>query len=142
MPQRAALHLSVSGNISEQLDRGCVLGQRSRRFQLRESAFHSVDHRLQADITLQRLSAMRMNVAHCSADLFVRVTGDVFHQEIDQPRIALQDSKHLKRAIGRQEDFDGRRRRLLRRLFLKSIRLSNRLRQAGAEKDAKETAEG
>ena len=40
-------------------------------------------------------SALLVKAANGSADLIVGVTGDVFHQEVDQAGITLQDREHL-----------------------------------------------
>ena len=40
-----------------------------------------------------------MQAANGRADLIVRVAGDVFHQEVDQARITLQDREHLKSSV-------------------------------------------
>lgn len=40
-----------------------------------------------------------MEAANGRSDLIVGISGDVFHEEIDQARIALKDLQDLKRAI-------------------------------------------
>ncbi len=42
-----------------------------------------------------------MHVAHGRADLRVGVGGEVLHQEVDQPAVALQEREHLGRAMSR-----------------------------------------
>ena len=41
-----------------------------------------------------------MHVAHGGADLRVAVGAEIFHQEIDQTAVALQQRQHLDRAVG------------------------------------------
>jgi hypothetical protein len=41
-----------------------------------------------------------MDVPRGRTDLRVLVSGEIFHQEIDETAIPLQDCEHLKRAIG------------------------------------------
>ena len=63
-------------------------------------SFHAVDHRGQAQITIQRIAALIVQVPNGGADLIVRISGDVLHQEIDQAGVALQDAKNLQRSVG------------------------------------------
>ena len=53
--------------------------------------------------------ALLVQTANGGADLIVGIAGDVFHQEVDKPGIALQDGEHLKSAIA-GPDFGLRRR--------------------------------
>ena len=67
---------------------------------LGEGAFHAVDHRLQGDVAGDGIAALVVQFADGGADLVVGVGGDVFHQEVHQARIALQDAEHLQGAVG------------------------------------------
>src|SRR6185369_6704545 len=50
-----------------------------------------------------------MQAADSGPDLIVGVRGDVFHQEVDKPRVALEDTQDLQGSVGRVHD--SRRRR-------------------------------
>ena len=56
-----------------------------------------------------------MEFAHGGAHLIVRVLADVFHQEVHQAGIALQDAEELQGAIRGRPGWRGRRRNLRRR---------------------------
>ena len=50
-------------------------------------------------VSLQCIARLIMQAADRAAHLFIRICGYIFHQKIDQARIALQDSQNLNRAI-------------------------------------------
>ena len=60
------------------------------------------------DVARDSVAALVVQFADGGADLVVGVAGDVLHQEVDQPRIALQDAEKLQGAVGGLGD--GRRR--------------------------------
>ena len=72
----------------------------SLRGRLREGAFDAVDHRLERDIAGHGIAALVVQFADGGADLVVGIAGDVFHQEVDQAGIALQDAEKLQGAVG------------------------------------------
>ena len=69
-------------------------------FGLGVGAFDAVDDRLELEIAFERLFGLRLDIAHGGSDLFVRVGGDVLHQEIHQAGVALQQRENLHSAIG------------------------------------------
>src|ERR1700682_6445116 len=88
--QDSAGRLAAGRNIAEQFH-----GARVIRIQLREGAFHAVNHRNQPEVARKRIAALVVEVAHRRADLVVLEGGDVLHQKIQQPGVALEDSQHL-----------------------------------------------
>src|SRR5258708_286187 len=74
----------------------------------RPLAFLSSEDRFQDDIPSEHAAAAGVDIAHRGADLRIAVEGDVFHEEIDQASVALQECEHLNRAVGL---VTGRRRR-------------------------------
>ena len=107
--QRSAWNLSACRHIADQLD--TIRIRSFRRVYLLKSSFHAIHHRDQRDVAHQTSAAIGMQRSHGSADLIVRISIDVFHQEIDQTRIALQYLKDLQRSIRWLRQFNGRRRR-------------------------------
>ncbi len=94
VPQRAAGG-RLGRHVADELHHvGIVRGR------LGEGAFHAIDHRLQGDVAGDGIAALVVQFAHGRADLVVGVAGDVFHQEVHQARIALQDAEHLQGAVG------------------------------------------
>ena len=88
----------------------------SPRRRLGVGAFHAIDHRRQGHVAGQRLAALVVQAAHGRSHLVVGIGRDVFHDEVDQARIALQDGENLQRAVGGADHGScGRRRDGLRR---------------------------
>ena len=85
----------LAGTLPDELDRVGIAGGR-----LGESALHAVDHRLEGDVTRDRIAALIVEFAHRRAHLVVGVAGDILHQKIDQARIALHDAENLQGAVG------------------------------------------
>src|SRR5262249_29259395 len=82
--------------VAEQLHR-----RRVNRREPCERAFHPIDHRRELDIPIKRIPALSMQPANSRAHLIVRVRTDVLHEEINQPRVALQNSENLQRPVRR-----------------------------------------
>ena len=61
------------------------------------------------DVAGQRFAGLIVQAADGGADLIVGVGGDVFHEEVDEARIALQDGEDLQGAVGRARGRGGRR---------------------------------
>jgi len=104
--------LPSAGTLPRSFTRGGVVC-RGRRV---ESAFHAVDYRTEADILQKCFPGFdRGRLRHRGSDLVVGIGGDVFHQEVNETRIALQE-----------REGSGRRRRLARTLhrgaWLRSFR--------------------
>ena len=78
-----------------------------------------------------------------AADLFVFIRGDVFHEEVDDARVALQDAEDLQRAVRGLEHGRRRRRGLLRLdRFGREAKVRDELRiQRAAEEEREETTE-
>src|SRR5581483_8267591 len=91
--QRAAGGFAAGGNIADELHAVGV--------SFREGAFDAVDHGGELEITLHRLARVFLHVAHGGSDLLIGVGGNIFHQKIDQARVALKDGKNLDGSIGR-----------------------------------------
>ncbi len=83
--QQTAGGFPVGGHVADQLDR--TLGD---AFGFGVGALDAVDDGLELQIAFERLLRLRLDIAHGRSDLFIRVGGDVFHQEIHQARVALQ----------------------------------------------------
>ena len=74
-------------------------------------AFATGQNRLERDVALEHAPAARVHVTDGGADLRVAVGGEIFHHEIDQPPVALQEGQHLDGAL-RGVARDGLSRRL------------------------------
>ncbi len=72
------------GDVADEADHRGVPGGR-----LGGGAFDAIDHRLQCDHASQGVAALAVMLAHGGADLVVGVSGDIFHQEVDQAALAL-----------------------------------------------------
>src|SRR5215471_17239256 len=82
-------------DVADELDE---IGVRAGRF--RVSTLDAVDDRGEADVARNGIAALVVEFPDGGADLIVRVAGDVLHQKIDQPGIALKDTQHLQSAVG------------------------------------------
>src|SRR5450759_3405355 len=88
----------------------------------------------------ERFTALVVQASHGRAHLIVRVARNILHQEIDQTRIALENSEYLQSAVGRLH----LRLRLRDRLRLdlgKTERLGDVGRQFTTEQNGKKTTE-
>ena len=74
-----------------------TIGVGGRRFG--EGAFDAIDHGLERDVAGEGIAALVVQLADGGADLVVGVGGDVFHEEVHQAGIALQDSEDLQGAV-------------------------------------------
>ena len=63
---------------------------------------YPIDHRGESDITAHGLTALVVEFADGSADLIVGVIANVFHQKVDQARIALENAEKLEGAVRRR----------------------------------------
>ncbi len=95
MAEQAAGRFAADGNVTQEFHDGRVVG-----IELGGAALDAVDHGRQAQVTVQRIAALLVQVAHGGADLIVRVCADIFHQKIDQTRVALQNSQDLEGSVG------------------------------------------
>ena len=68
------------------------------------AAFHRIDHRLRGEMAHQNLAGFDVDVAGGRADLFIGVGRNVFHEEVQNARVALQNSEQLEGAIFRRDD--------------------------------------
>src|SRR5579863_2140392 len=93
--QQTSRSLASRRNIADQLH-----VRRVEPLDFGERAFDSIDHRLEAHVSGQGFASLRLDVAHRRADLVVGERADVFHQKVDQARVALQDREDLDSAIG------------------------------------------
>lgn len=61
------------------------------------SALDAIDDGLQAEIAGERIAGLVVEAAHGCADLVVVEGGDVFHEEVEEAGIALEDGEELQR---------------------------------------------
>jgi putative phosphoribosyl transferase len=94
--QQAPRRLAICGHVAEQFYHSGVIG-----LDLRERALHAVNHGGEPQITPERFAALIVQIAHGRAHLVVRIGGNIFHQEIDEARVPLQDPQNLQGAVGR-----------------------------------------
>jgi hypothetical protein len=95
MAENALRCLAVGRDIAEQLDGGGVTGGNAGG-----RPFDAVDYGAESDVLGERLLALIVQITHRGSDLVVGVGGDVFHKEVDEARIALEERKDLDRAVG------------------------------------------
>ena len=62
-------------------------------------AFPPREDRLERHVSFEHAAATRVNVTRRGADLRVRVAAKVLVHEVDEPALALQERKHLNRAV-------------------------------------------
>ena len=99
MAQRAARYLTARRNIAEEFDLPRV--RRLVRVEFLESSLDIVNHGAQRDHPQEAGPAIRVKIPNRRADLIVRESGDVFHQKVYEPRIALQRLEQLQCAVAR-----------------------------------------
>src|SRR5580704_6146106 len=137
MPQSSTVCPS-GGDVSEKFD-----GRRVARWRFGKGSLDTVNHRREGDITDECVARTALHGADGRADLFVLIRRNIFHQEIHDTRIALQDAQNLQSAVRRLEDRRwgcGRFWGLCR--FRRQSKLRNQLRaQRAAEEKRKETTE-
>ena len=69
------------------------------RIDRHRAAFNGVEDRRQRGVLVQRLPASAVHVAHGGPDLFIRIRPEIFHQEIHEPPVPLQDREDLRGAV-------------------------------------------
>jgi len=107
MAESATFGLAGSRHVTDEFDERGVAGGRGDG-----AAFDGVNEGLRGEVAGQDFAGFGVDVAGGCADLLVGVGGDIFHEEIEDAPISLEDAEELERAIfGR----DGRGRRGLRR---------------------------
>ena len=95
VPQQAARSFAVGRDVTQKFHDGGIVG-----LQFGGAAFHGVDHGRQAQVAIQRIAALLVQIADGRAHLIVGVGADIFHEKVDQARVALQNSQDLERAVG------------------------------------------
>ena len=85
----------LTRHVADQFD-GCGIKTRLYRYGL---ILLRVHNRLQLHVMVECLPASLVDGANSGSKLSVGIGGDVLRQEIDKPPIALQQRKHLNRAI-------------------------------------------
>ncbi len=91
----AAGDFAVGGDVAEELDGGGVGG-----VELGEGAFDGVDDGGEFEVAEEGFAGLAVEIADGGADLIVGVGGDVFHKEVDEAGVALEDAEDLERAVG------------------------------------------
>src|SRR5580692_7533807 len=135
MAQRAARYLAARRNIADEFDLPRV--RRLVRVELLESSLDIVNHWAQRDNPHEAGPAIRVKIPNRRSDLIVLESGDVFHQKVYEPRIALQRLEQLQCAIARLH-LGGRRRRGSGRLRLRETKLGGDVFRQGAGKQNRE----
>ena len=97
MPQCAAGNFTAGGNVANQFD-AIRIGS-FRRINFLKRPFHAVERGSEREVANKAGLRIGVQGAYRRADLIVAVGCNVFHQEVDEACIALQDVKQLQRAI-------------------------------------------
>lgn len=97
VPQNAAWGFAIGRDVADELIGSAVAGG------FGVVAFDAIDHRFERDVSLESLAALTVDVADGGPDLVVRISGDIFHQKVDEAGVALQDREELQGSIGRLE---------------------------------------
>jgi len=74
------------------------------------AAFDRIDYRLRGEVPDENFTGFSVNVTGSRADLVIGVGGYILHEEIQNPRVALEHSEQLERSVFRS--YDRRRGRL------------------------------
>src|SRR5690606_35414114 len=90
--KNAPLSFSIRGDIPHQFDSRIAVS-------LCISSLNSVHYRGELEILIQGFMAFLMHGADGPSYLFITIGGQVFHDEVDKPSIALENSQYLKRTI-------------------------------------------
>lgn len=98
MAERAARDFTAGRNVSDELD--AIGVGRFACVELLMSSFDSVNDGNKREVAVQCGAGIGMDGADGGAYLVVSVALNVFHQEIDETRIALKDLEQLKRTVG------------------------------------------
>jgi len=72
-----------------------------RGFERHRPALFIVDHRTQRHVAFDRLTRSGVHVAHRGADLRVGIRGQVLHEEVHEPSVALEEGEKLRGAMPR-----------------------------------------
>ena len=111
-----------------------------RSVELLRRAFDAIDDRDERDMTAEAVAAIAVHAADGCADLIVGIGADVFHEEIDQARIALEDLQDLQGSVA---GFDFGKLDYRRGLyFRKAIGSGDVFGQNAGEEQREEAAEG
>src|SRR6185437_14351137 len=93
MAKRAARYLPARGYVADQLN-AIRIGS-FRTVQLLISALDAIDYGSERKMPVETGTAIGMKAADRRADLIVGVIFDIFHQEIDQARVPLENMQDL-----------------------------------------------
>lgn len=105
MTQNPSCNFAAGGHVADQFDAARI--RRRRRIYFLECTLHAIERRSQRDVTKQAGLAVGVNSANSRSHLIVAVRLDVFHQEVDKPRVALEDVKQLQCAVAYLRQFHG-----------------------------------
>lgn len=95
MAQDSAGRLAGSGDITDEFHQGRIAVGRSGR-----AALDRIDYRGRSEMANQNFARVLMHIARGGAHLFVRIRGDIFHEEIQHASFALQHSEKLQGPVG------------------------------------------
>jgi hypothetical protein len=59
------------------------------------------------NVSFENLAGCLMDGTDSGSDLVIGVSGEIFHEEVDQTSVALQDAQELERSVGGLELEDG-----------------------------------
>lgn len=129
MPQCSTFGFAGGRDVANKLYERCVAPGGSHG-----AALYRVDDRLWGEVPDENLVGFDVDVAGGRTDLLIGIWCDVFHEEIQDSGIPLQNTEQLEGTIFRRDDRRwGRRRRRWRRLGGKAQLGDQIFRQSAAE---------